>query len=236
MNKQDPGIEYMDYDCNIVTGCKHREMGICRIEDCWARRMAHRQRNNPKSPYSKWGFEPHFYPERLAEPLLKKESLIIGLSYMGDMWGDFIPAEWIEQTLDMCKQAHWHRFLLLTKNPKRFGEFEIPQNCWCGTSIDGYDKANNDRSFDLWHSSMISRKFISLEPYTGYFPIMSCLYTFNWLIVGGLTGKGATRPHKLSVDEIIMECGKRELPLFLKSNTGYPDYKNHQEWPEGLRL
>lgn len=247
LNKQSPGIEYLTDTWNPTTGCLHN----CPF-DCWARRTAHRMENNPKSPYFIYGFRPHFYPERLSDPLKKKKSSIIGVSFMGDLFTHGIADEQIGAVLAVCRQAHWHRFIFLTKNPKRYAEFEIPLNCWCGTSVAmlGIEQAHgkeSNRMFDFLDAVPKGKRFLSFEPFT-VFPhscasdmLLRWLSNIDWLIVGGLTGKGkwdyGNYWDKLNgIDLIIKYCKDRSLPLFLKRNTKYPDYEKFQQYPEGLRL
>jgi len=248
MNRQAPGIEYLTggYTWNPYSGCNHDTMGICDIKDCWARRYVHRQRNNPKSPYSEFGFEPHFYPERLNEPIRRKKPALIGVSFMGDLFCDCVPREWIFAVLQACKLAPWHRFLLLTKNPKRFGTFRrIPENCWCGTSVTGGPQdlaAEIKRVQNFWSAAPPGRRFLSLEPFGVIHTkiagalIQSWMASTDWAIVGGLSGTGARGCRQDDLDRIVKTCRRKRTPLFIKKNSKYPDYKKFQEFPEDLRL
>jgi len=242
MNLQDPGIEYLTggYTWNPVTGCEHN----CPW-DCWAERYAHRQRNNSKSPYFKIGFEPHFYLKRLYEPLKVKKPAIIGVAFMGDLFCKCFLWNEITAVLDVCRKAHWHRFLLLTKNPGRFREFEIPPNCWYGTSVTGsyQDLATEiKRVQNFWSVGPPGRRFISLEPFGAIHTkiagalIQSWVASANWAIVGGRSGTGARGCRKEDLDRIVDTCRRKQTPLFIKKNSKYPDYKKFQEFPEDLRL
>lgn len=241
MNKQWPkGIDYLravkGYTWTVYSGCKHREMGICKIEDCWARRYVHRQRNNPKSPYSKFGFEPHFYPERLAEPLKLKKPTVIAVGFMGDLFGDCVPIGWIERILDVCAHAHWHRFLLLTKNPSRYAEFVIPDNCWCGTSVTGQGSGIESEEYkriDKLLELDFKRRFVSIEPFTGDTLLTNALAA-DWVIVGGLSGKGARIANESLMWALVELCHEWNKPLFIKDNAGY--HEVIQQYPEGLKL
>lgn len=240
MNKQSPGIEYLTggYTWNPYSGCKHHVTGVCAIEDCWARRYAHRQRNNPKSPYSKFGFEPHFYPERLNEPLHRFVPAIIGVSFMGDMFCERVPSEWIWKIIEACRHAYWHRFLLLTKNPGRYPEFNIPPNCWCGTSVTGQGGGIESEEYmriDQLLELDFKRRFVSIEPFIGDTLLTNALAA-EWIIVGGLSGKGARGPHEALMWAVVNLCKDWKKPLFIKSNSKYPDYKKYRQFPEDLRL
>jgi len=43
---------------------------------------------------------------------------------MGDMWGSWVPDEWIVRVLEHVRRFPETTFLFLTKNPQRYGEFK----------------------------------------------------------------------------------------------------------------
>ena len=74
--------------------------------------------------------------------------------HSGDLFGDWIPTEWIIKIFDTCKNAPWHNYMFLTMNPKRY--FELMESgllvqqdyFWYGTrvtqniqafTVDGYE-------------------------------------------------------------------------------------------------
>lgn len=111
-------IEWCDSTWNPVTGCLHG------CEYCYARAMAKRF----PAVYPN-GFEPMFYKDRLNQFDNCKGRNIFVCS-MGDLFGDFIPDEWIEKVLDKCEQNQQHNYLFLTKNPERYWDilmgFRLP--------------------------------------------------------------------------------------------------------------
>jgi protein gp37 len=221
MNKQGPGkIEYLDWTWNPITGCKHG------CPYCYAARQAHR--NLPGI-----SMEPAFHPKRLGEPCRLTRPDIIGVSYTGDMWGKWVPREWIEEVLSMCR-ATKHKYLFLTKNPARYAEFEIPGNCWCGTSTTGAESEMH-RLSTLFVSAPLGHLFVSLEPWTGGESVLAPKpydeESIAWVIIGGLTGKGEKKPPKEDMEELIKSLHGVDIPVFIKFNAGV----GPQEYPEGLR-
>lgn len=219
MNKQGPnGIDYLrgGYTWGPVSGCLHD------CDYCYMKRMAAR--------FPTISMVPAVHYIRLEEPLKVKKPARIGVTFNGDMWGEWVQKAWIEYVLETCRKAHWHKFIFLTKNPSRYAEFDIPENCWCGTSTTGSDgEADRIRALNL--SAPFGRQFVSLEPWTGgraELPVM----TLQWLIVGGLTGKGTTTPPASELATVIRSCQAMGLPVFVKSNAGV----GPQEFPEGLRI
>ena len=125
-------IEWCQWTWNPVTGCKHG------CPYCYARGIA---RRFPKAFPN--GFEPTFHESRLDEPeKLKKPAHIFAVS-MGDLFGEWVPKEWIERVVGVIHGCPQHTFTVLTKNPRRavdwFADKPSPRNLMIGTSIVGAD-------------------------------------------------------------------------------------------------
>ena len=132
-------IEWCDYTFNPVTGCLHN------CEYCYAMKIAkrfggvdeHISREIPQhmvyifnnkptlkgkaAPYP-FGFIPTFHRYRLDEPQRVKKPQNVFVCSMADLFGDWVPDEWVQQVFEACEKAPWHRYLFLTKNPKRYIE------------------------------------------------------------------------------------------------------------------
>ena len=243
MNPQWPhGIDYLrivkGFTWTPYSGCLH----ACPW-DCWAERGALKQARNPKSLYAEHGFKPHFYPERLQEPLRRKKPTLIAGAFMGDLFGDWVPAHVINQILEICRQAEWHRFLLLTKNPRRFGAFQIPPNCWAGTSVTGgiYQSLQIEckRIEALVRCAPEGRRYLSLEPYGGIYNasarrvVESWIANVNWVIVGGRSGEGACGSSNVELGILALYCRREGVPFFIKGNA--KSSRDIQEIPEELK-
>jgi hypothetical protein len=136
-NKQDnSSIEWAMWSCNPITGCEHD------CPYCYAREIATFGKFAKAYPA---GFKPTLWPRRLLAARamsLPKEAMSdtryknVFLGSMADMFGRWLPAEWIEAVLKMIREAPGWNFLCLTKFPKRMAEFEIPSNAWMGTTVD----------------------------------------------------------------------------------------------------
>lgn len=149
-------IEWCDVSWNPGTGCHHD------CPYCFARSMARRFKGGD--------FEPKFHPERLDEPLKEKQSKVIFLGSNCDLWGCWVPREWIERVLAVVEKARHHVFVTLTKNPARYQEFDLPMNLWPGASLDYSgpgEKSKAPSNLDRIHTMAVlqnERKILSIEP------------------------------------------------------------------------
>lgn len=155
---------------NPVTGCLHD----CNY--CWARRLALTKLRT--SPRYRSGFRPRLNLEEFKK---RFKGGVVFVSDMGDLWGDWVPDEWIRRVLQHISKFPNTWFLFLTKNPQRYHDFinEIPSNAILGATIE----TNRDEYFqERYGSSRISSaplptrryeamrrlewplKFISIEP------------------------------------------------------------------------
>ncbi|HIE18111.1 TPA: DUF5131 family protein [Candidatus Bathyarchaeota archaeon] len=115
---------------NPITGCLHN----CIY--CWARKYSKRLAAMGIEPYKTYDFKPAFAEWRLRQRFPKRESVFV--SDMGDMWGDWVPREWIERVLRVLRTKRDSWFFFLTKNPKRYHEFQdrFISNMMLGVTIE----------------------------------------------------------------------------------------------------
>lgn len=87
-------------------------------------------------------FEPTFHRYKLDEPLHWKKPRTIFVCSMADLFGEWVPDEWIKAVFDACAAAPQHRYLFLTKDPGRYCDLErsglLPSgdNYWFGATYD----------------------------------------------------------------------------------------------------
>ena len=87
-----------------------------------------------------FGFEPTFHKYRLDMPQKLKQSKNIFVGSMADIFGEWVPDEWIEEIFKACEKSPQHNYLFLTKNPKRYKELAekellpLSDNYWYGTT------------------------------------------------------------------------------------------------------
>lgn len=210
-------IDWCDYSWNPVVGCLHG------CPYCYAKRFAERGLGEyGKHPKGK-RFEPRLLPERLDEPKkVRTPSRIFAVS-MGDLFGEWVPAEWIERVMRAVREAPQHQFYFLTKNPKRYWDVDWPANAWAGTSSEGGPEFHHRLEHLL--NAKTDKLFVSLEPLLSDEMKHHCHYFFRlaWAIVGGQTGPGAKPPDPRCIRGIIAICREARIPLFLKDNLHWPE-------------
>jgi len=113
---------------NPVTGCLH----FCTY--CWARKLATTKLKN--SHRYKRGFKPSLNEREFRVKF--GEGDFIFVSDMGDLFGDFMPPEWILRVIEYIKHFPKSFFLFLTKNPERYEKFLdiMPENAILGATIE----------------------------------------------------------------------------------------------------
>jgi len=199
-------IEWTDYSWNPITGCKHG----CWY--CYAKKLCLRfPKNFPN------GFEPTFYPERLNEPhKLKKPSKIFVCS-IADLFAPWTNHLWRMQVLESIEKCPVkHTFQLLTKNPEGAYDYDFPDNVWVGTTIT--DQWELEDKIDDMLNINAKVRFISFEPLLSHIFSLGLIYTFDWIIVGKLTGSKKIQLKKHWVKDIVDKTRDWSIPLFMKNN------------------
>ena len=225
-------IDWADASWNPVTGCLHG------CEYCYARRIAERFGIKPfgyveptellepvvlkekAEPYP-LGFSPTFHRYRLDEPQHWKKPRNIFVCSMADLFGDWVPDEWIKEVFEACEQAPQHRYLFLTKNGKRYielakkGIMPDTENFWYGCSV---TRPDEPFFFSDRHKTFASIEPI-LEPFD-WVPGMKHIELPDWIITGAETGnrKDKARPGKDWLDGIVNGCAEHHIPLFMKES------------------
>jgi protein gp37 len=189
-NKQDSGgIEWAQWSWNPVTGCRHD------CPYCYARDIAEHYRD--AFPH---GFEPAFLPYMLNAPRNTKvpDEAAADTRYknvftcsMADLFGRWVPTEWIKIVLDTVRENQQWNFLFLTKFPKRMAEFDIPSNAWMGTTVDLQARISNAEAAFSRLNADAGIRWLSIEPMLE--PLkFTRLDLFNWIVIGGASKSSKT--------------------------------------------
>ena len=250
-------IDWADMTWNPVTGCLHG------CEYCYARKIANRFGNKyfqygldineldeqldgekGKDPYP-FGFLPTFHRYRLDEPSKIKKPQNIFVCSMADLFGDWVPDEWIKDVFKACEAATQHRYLFLTKNPKAYKKDPVYSNCqvsyknnwWFGASITGSEK-KDDIAGTMIGLAYCENSFLSIEPIHQEITLPEGVCLPKWIIVGSETGNRKDKPVvcKWWIDKLVHMCRQYGIPVFMKESLRSlmgADFK--QEFPWGVK-
>lgn len=165
-----------------------------------------------KAPYP-YGFEPTFHKYRLNDYIGKKGRNIFVCS-MADLFGAWVPDEWIEEVFKACEKAPQHNYLFLTKNPGRYVEL-INKGMLPGTDNMWYGYSATHRKSTEWWNPMYNI-FASVEPILERMDAPRC----KWCIIGAETGRRKDRivPERAWIEEIVNKCREWNTPIFMKSS------------------
>jgi len=256
MNKTD--IDWCDSTWNPITGCLHN------CEYCYAEGIVKRfgnpfsSENNyqldfckghegvflakyhtkPSNPYPN-GFNPTLHLYRLHEYVKATKARTIFVGSMADVFGEWIPDEWIMEVFNACNAAPQHRYIFLTKNPKRYWELHdkglLPEGdgYWFGATMthgkQQYQVANSLPRYCGRPKPTHRNTFVSVEPlmddiefnresmggFFTYFP--QCI---KWAILGAETGNRRAKvvPKREWMQRIVEKCKTAGIPIFMKNN------------------
>lgn len=173
----------------------------------WLERMG-----NPK-----YVVEPYLEKGELKTRLVTPSGELIFVQSNGDLFGEWIPREWIILVLKHCNQYPENAYLFQTKNPERMTDFlqYLPDNSILGTTLEtnrndlyeGRAPKPSARAYHFWNLPW-KRKMVSVEPILDFDLILfvDWLRTINPLFVSvgaDSLGCGLPEPSGLKVDSLI---------------------------------
>jgi protein gp37 len=229
MNKQDStSIEWAQWSWNPITGCKHD------CPYCYARDIANR--------FYKQKFEPSIYPARFNAPKNtsvpdKAEHDVafrnVFTGSMADIFGRWVPDEWVHRVIGVVKECPQWNFLFLTKFPQRVHEYEkkLPSNAWMGTTVDCQDRvANAEKAFAKMSGGT---KWLSIEPMLT--PLrFERLDLFDWVVIGGASPSAQTpkwTPPFDWISDLHQQARDAGCKVYHKDNLGLGDDVRLREFP-----
>ena len=209
-NETNANIGWAAYSWNPVTGCKHG------CSYCYAAAMSKRY---------DWSFEPQIREDRLGltETKLKdgKNNRVFTCS-MGELFGPWVPDEWIQKVFASIEQNPEWTFLLLTKSPERLPTVQWPDNTWIGSTIDTQARVDPVAlAFDeLCMNNPGHIQFISCEPMLEKIVLPeSLLKNLHWIIIGAKSeGANKTQPDSEWVESLFAQAREYNIPVWFKDN------------------
>jgi protein gp37 len=213
-NKQvSDSIEWAPNSWNPVRGCEH-DCTYCFARDIVTMR-------DPDGD----AFKPKLWPWRLAMPAATPLPAAtdpgarnVFTCSLADLFGRWVPREWIEAVLaEVWSNPQW-TFLFLTKFPLRLAEFEFPPNAWVGTTVDA--QARVAVAEKAMAQVKAAHRFLSCEPMLERLTF-SRPELFDWCIIGGASKSTRTpefRPPAEWVLHLLDQADAAGWRVYLKTN------------------
>jgi protein gp37 len=151
------------------------------------------------------------HPDLIDYPKRIKDSRIIFVNSMSDLFHKDIPLEFIQRVFKTMNECPQHIFQVLTKRAERLEELSPylnwTDNIWLGVTVE-----NESVKYRINHlrKTKAKIKFLSLEPLLS--PLQNLnLKKIDWVIVGGESGRKARKIEKSWVEDIRIQCEKASL-------------------------
>lgn len=238
------------YCYKVSEGCK----------GCYAETLNNRWQANRALPYTKM----NPFPE-----LELREDVILGwarrrkpkmnfVSSMTDVFGEFVPDEWIFKILDAMIAAPRQTFQVLTKRALRMywaveaycisRKIEkLTSNIWMGVSVENEERAHERIGGGYLNSKRLSVTWLSVEPLLGpiNFVEVDHAHKIDWIVVGGESGPNARPMEEKWVTTILDYCHGHfrttgPISFFMKqgsqANWGKKKYKWFDSFPAHLQV
>jgi protein gp37 len=225
LNRQNTeSIGWAKWSWNPITGCLHN------CPYCYARDIAKR--------FYEHGFEPALIPDRLTAPQNQKARQSddpaernIFTGSMSDIFGKWVPEEWIEAVMASVKRSPEFNFLFLTKFPLRMVDRQVPENVWLGTSVDS--QARVKAVEDAFAKVPAHTRWLSIEPLIE--PLtFSRPELFQWVVIGGASASSQTpswQPPFGWVADLYKRFTEAGARVYLKDNVGFDGPRRPRDFP-----
>ena len=241
-------IEWCDHTWNPITGCRHdcpycyaRRMTARFAGDVRLNKMAKKDyslvpaadggedlymldtqmmNETGKPLVYPFGFEPTLHKYRMDYPGKLKMGKNIFVGAMSDVFGKWVPDNWLDEIFKACMRHPIHNYLFLTKNPERYLQYGVPksrENLWYGTTVTR--RAELKR---IGHLPSLARTFVSVEPILEdvHFDSYWEAGEVDWIIIGAETGRNRQKvvPRLEWIGDILSAADAADVPVFMKDS------------------
>lgn len=218
-NRTNDAVDWASWTWNPVTGCNHG----CRY--CYARELAYRDSYKAAYPIK---FAPLFHHERLDDPVNttpgtdRPQDGRVFVCSMADLFGEWVPQNWIDSVFEATLRAPEWEYLFLTKFPQRYRRINLPPKAWFGASVDMQKRVKVTEKFMA--NLDVSVRWISVEPMLEPL-VFNDLSWCDLIVIGAQSETNqpdgfvpAFAPQHDWVMDLIMQARAWEVPVYLKPN------------------
>jgi len=237
-NRTNNNVEWALWTWNPVTGCEHD------CDYCYARDIANR--------FYPQKFAPTFHPGRIGAskrtPFPTQGKIAMPFNEMtcsggigeknvftcsmADLFGKWVPQEWIDAVMDEVRSAPQWNFLFLTKFPQRLVGIDFPDNAWVGTTVDTQARVKNaEESFKKIKAGV---KWLSCEPMLTPLKFTN-LDVFDWVVIGGQSKSTQCQEFRPPFDwigDLYAQAANAGCRVYMKTNL-LPE--RIRQYPESAR-
>ena len=213
-------IDYLDATWNPVIGCSKASPG-CR--SCYAERMSRRIACMGDKPINQayrrvvdqrgWTGRIALVESTLEKPLQWKRPRVIGVGFMGDLFHENVPIEYIVRVWEIMAVADWHTYIILTKRAERmckatrkvgYGFIDTLPNVIGMVSVE--NQAAADVRVPWLLKSNFAHRGLSVEPMLG--PVDIEPYLTSCVGCGNAKSTAMGMEHPGSGNDLCRACGK----------------------------
>ena len=224
-NRTNEMVDWASWTWNPVTGCWHG------CDYCYAREIANDKRMAEAYPKQ---FEPVFHEARLQAPkntalpkvIERPSDRNVFTCSMADLFGKWVPDEWIVRVFEQVRIHQQWNFLFLTKFPQRLRTVGddllhgFPRNAWVGCTVDGQARVKGAQ--EAFKGLDAKVRWLSVEPMQERLTFTD-LSMFDWLVVGGKSasyynGTPEFQPRWEWVEHLLDQAREAGLKVYFKEN------------------
>lgn len=237
------GIAWTDATWNPLRGCTKVSAGC---KNCYAMGVALRFSGpgqpyeglaHSVGGKAEWTNKIMLVSEHLNDPVKWTKPRKVFVNSMSDLFHKDVPFSYVDKVFEVMKTVDRHIYQVLTKRPERMLEYVKNRNyvdpfkhIWLGTSVEDQASADTRMPIVTQIPNCFTR-WVSYEPAIGpvdWSPWLSLTRRdtgeqewtydsqFEWMVVGGESGKEA-RPFDLEwMRSTIQQCQEWNIPVFCK--------------------
>jgi len=214
------GDNIADWSWNPITGCDYE----CKY--CYAKHMVD-VHYKEAIPDPSMRFKPRLRRELLSAPFntmppdifSTQTSNKVLVSDMGDILSKSIPADWINEVIEVMRKTNPWTYIITTRNPVRYLDFQWPNNVWLGATANTPEKMAI--ALSTFPELFPHTRFLQIEPLIQEVSLQCNNLSVDWVIIGAQKKTPDCEPKQPQWEwiwEIVDTCMLHNIPLYWKDS------------------